>query len=79
MYDIVETKKSFDQASTWISVFTEKGTTKIGLMKPEQMRAVLSQDAALTQVAKEVEEATRNRNSESKWHDRPIGSALYVE
>lgn len=41
-----------------ISVFTEKGTTKIGLIKPEQMLTALSEDAALTQVAKEVEDAT---------------------
>lgn len=41
-----------------ISVFTEKGKTKIGLIKPGQMLAALSQDAALAQVAKEVEEKT---------------------
>jgi uncharacterized protein (DUF302 family) len=39
-----------------ISVFTEKGKTKIGLIKPVQMLSALSQDAALLQVAKEVEE-----------------------
>ena len=39
-----------------ISVFTEKGKTKIGLIKPVQMLSALSQDAALIQVAKEVEE-----------------------
>jgi len=38
-----------------ISVFTEQGTTKIGLIKPAQMLASLSQDVALAQVAKEVE------------------------
>lgn len=41
-----------------ISVYTEKGKTKIGLIKPLQMLSALSQDAALIQVAKEVEEKT---------------------
>ncbi len=41
-----------------ISVFTEQGTTKIGLIKPAQMLSSLSQDAALAQVAIEVEEKT---------------------
>jgi uncharacterized protein (DUF302 family) len=41
-----------------ISVFTEKGKTKIGLIKPVKMLSALSQDAALVQVAKEVEEKT---------------------
>lgn len=41
-----------------ISVFTEGGKTRIGLIKPEQMLATLSQDAALLQVATEVEEKT---------------------
>ena len=41
-----------------ISVFTEKGKTKIGLIRPVQMLSALSQDAALVQVAKEVEEKT---------------------
>ena len=41
-----------------ISVFTEKGKTKIGLIKPGQMLSSLSQDAALVEVAKEVEEKT---------------------
>lgn len=39
-----------------ISVYTEHGKTKIGLISPVQMLSALSQDAALTQVAKEVEE-----------------------
>jgi len=39
-------------------VFTEQGTTKIGLIKPAQMLSSLSQDAALAQVAIEVEEKT---------------------
>ena len=41
-----------------ISVFTDKGKTKIGLIKPAQMLAALSQDEALKQVAKDVEEKT---------------------
>lgn len=41
-----------------ISVFTEKGKTKIGLIKPVQILSALSQDAALAQVAAEVEEKT---------------------
>lgn len=41
-----------------ISVFTEKGKTKIGLIKPVKMLSALSKDAALVQVAKEVEEKT---------------------
>ena len=39
-----------------ISVFTEKGGTKIGLIRPAQMLAGLSQDPALVQVAREVED-----------------------
>jgi uncharacterized protein (DUF302 family) len=38
-----------------ISVFTERGKTKIGLIKPVQMLSALSQDAALVQVSEEVE------------------------
>ncbi len=41
-----------------ISVFTENGKTKIGLIKPEPMLATLSGDATLRQVAREVEEKT---------------------
>jgi len=39
-----------------ISAFTEKCKVKIGLIKPKQMLSALSQDAALVQVANEVEE-----------------------
>jgi uncharacterized protein (DUF302 family) len=49
-----------------ISVFTEKGKTKIGLIKPVQMLSALSQDAALAQVAKEVEESTMQMVDEAK-------------
>jgi uncharacterized protein (DUF302 family) len=41
-----------------ISVFTDKGKTKIGLIRPEQMLSGLSEDPALAEVAKEVEEKT---------------------
>ena len=41
-----------------ISVFTEKGGTRIGMIKPGQMLAALSGDAALAPVAREVEEKT---------------------
>jgi uncharacterized protein (DUF302 family) len=41
-----------------ISVFTEKGRTKIGLIKPVQMLSSLSKDAALLEVAKQVEDKT---------------------
>ena len=49
-----------------ISVFTEKGTAKIDLNKPVQMLSELSQDAALLQVAKEVEEKTIQMVDEAK-------------
>ena len=49
-----------------ISVFTEKGTTKIGLIKPVQMLSLLSQDVALAEVAKEVEEKTIQMVDEAK-------------
>ena len=41
-----------------ISVFTEDGSTKIGLIKPAQMLAALSENPALLEVANEVEEKT---------------------
>jgi uncharacterized protein (DUF302 family) len=49
-----------------ISVFTDQGTTKIGLIKPVQMLAALSQDPALLQVAKEVEDKTIQMVDEAK-------------
>ena len=49
-----------------ISVFTEKGKTKIGLIKPAQMLSALSQDTALVQVAREVEEKTIQMVEEAK-------------
>jgi uncharacterized protein (DUF302 family) len=49
-----------------ISVFTHKGKTKIGLIKPVQMLSALSQEPALLQVAKEVEEKTIQMINEAK-------------
>ncbi len=49
-----------------ISVYTEKGKTKIGMIKPLDMLTMLSQDPALTQVAKEVEEKTTLMINEAK-------------
>ena len=41
-----------------ISVFTENGATRIGLIKPIQMLSALSTEPELVQVATEVEEKT---------------------
>ena len=41
-----------------ISVYTEEGSTKIGLIKPAEMLASLSEDPALLEIANEVEEKT---------------------
>ena len=41
-----------------ISVYTENGETKIGLIKPEFMLSLLSKDPALLDIAKEVEAKT---------------------
>jgi uncharacterized protein (DUF302 family) len=49
-----------------ISVFTEPGKTRIGLIKPVQMLAGLSQDPALLAVAREVEEQTIRMVDEAK-------------
>lgn len=49
-----------------ISVFTDKGKTMLGLIKPMQMLAALSQDASLLQVAKDVEEKTIQMIDDSK-------------
>ncbi len=39
-----------------ISVYTENGTTKIGLIKPSPMLATLSDNSTLAKIAREVEE-----------------------
>ncbi len=49
-----------------ISVFTDKGRTKIGLIKPAQMLSALSQEAALVQVSEEVEAKTIQMVDEAK-------------
>jgi uncharacterized protein (DUF302 family) len=49
-----------------ISVFTDKGRTKIGLIRPAQMLASLSQDAALVQVSEDVESKTIQMVDEAK-------------
>lgn len=49
-----------------ISVYTEKGKTRIGLIKPVGMLSALSQDAALIQIANEVEEKTLLMVNEAK-------------
>ena len=49
-----------------ISVFTDKGRTKIGLIKPAQMLSALSQEAALVQVSEEVETKTIQMVDEAK-------------
>ena len=41
-----------------ISVYTDQGRTHIGLIRPVQMLAGLSDDPALAQVAREVEDKT---------------------
>ncbi len=41
-----------------ISVFTEGGKTKIGLIRPVRMLSALSQDPALRDVAQDVEQRT---------------------
>ncbi|MDG6772748.1 DUF302 domain-containing protein [Thiomicrorhabdus sp. ZW0627] len=49
-----------------ISVYTEQGKTKIGLIKPAEMLATLSLDPALTQIAGEVEAKTIQMVEEAK-------------
>jgi uncharacterized protein (DUF302 family) len=49
-----------------ISVFTDKGRTQIGLIRPAQMLASLSQDAALAEVSREVESKTIQMVDEAK-------------
>lgn len=49
-----------------ISVYTEKGKTLLGLIKPEQMFSWLSPDPQLKAVAREVEEATIQMVDEAK-------------
>jgi len=49
-----------------ISVFTDNGKTKIGLIKPVKMLSALSQEASLVQVSEEVEAKTIQMIDEAK-------------
>lgn len=49
-----------------ISVYTQNGKTKIGMIKPTEMLAMLSQDPALRQVAQEVDDKTTLMINEAK-------------
>lgn len=49
-----------------ISVYTEKGKTMIGMIKPAPMLASLSQDAALAAIAQEVELKTKAMIEEAR-------------
>lgn len=49
-----------------ISVYTEQGKTKIGLIKPVQMLSALSDNAALAVVASEVEDKVIKMVNEAK-------------
>jgi len=49
-----------------ISVFTDHGKTKIGLIRPVQMLSALSQDPSLVEASKEVEAKTIAMVDETK-------------
>ncbi len=49
-----------------ISVFTDKGTTRIGMITPVKMLSALSDDPALLKVAQEVEARTIQMVDEAK-------------
>ena len=49
-----------------ISVYTEQGKTRIGMIMPVPMLAALSQDATLVQVAQEVEAKTKKMMDEAR-------------
>lgn len=49
-----------------ISVYTQNGQTKIGMIKPTDMLAMLSRDPALSQVAQEVDDKTTQMIDEAK-------------
>jgi uncharacterized protein (DUF302 family) len=49
-----------------ISVYTEKGKTMIGMIRPAPMLATLSSDASLAKVAQEVESKTMQMIEEAK-------------
>ncbi|OGS97385.1 MAG: hypothetical protein A3H31_10820 [Gallionellales bacterium RIFCSPLOWO2_02_FULL_57_47] len=49
-----------------ISVYTEQGQTRIGMIRPVPMLVELSQDPSLVKVAQEVEAKTRKMIDESR-------------
>jgi uncharacterized protein (DUF302 family) len=49
-----------------ISVYTEDGKTRIGMIEPERMLGTLSNDPSLSAVAREVGDATRRMIDEAK-------------
>ncbi|MBE0492766.1 MAG: DUF302 domain-containing protein [Thiomicrospira sp.] len=49
-----------------ISVFTEQGVTKIGMIRPEPMLAMLSDNAELVKIAQQVESATQKMIDQAK-------------
>lgn len=62
-YRLVEKMLAIDMrlslALPWrISVFTENGATKIGMVRPETMLAALCQNPQLSRLAREMEEKT---------------------
>lgn len=49
-----------------ISVYTEDGATRIGMIAPEKLLAMLSADPALAGIAREVEASTRQMIDEAR-------------
>jgi uncharacterized protein (DUF302 family) len=49
-----------------ISVYTENGATRLGMIEPERMLELLSADPALAKVAREVGDATRRMIDEAR-------------
>ncbi|TAN01366.1 MAG: DUF302 domain-containing protein [Rhodanobacteraceae bacterium] len=49
-----------------ISVYTENGATRLGMIEPEHMLKILSADPALAKVAREVGDATRRMIDEAR-------------
>lgn len=49
-----------------ISVYTEQGKTRIGMVRPMPMLMALSQDATLVEVAQQVEAKTRQMIDEAR-------------
>ena len=56
-----------------ISVYTEKGKTHIGMIKPKDMLAMLSSDPVLTAVAREVRQLVGPMTGRSPRPGRKIG------